>query len=101
MLPLESTLIGVTTSRFARAPPSSPGNGLMRVPTPVFLFTRHTEPPLPGTYSEPLASAGWNTPSQFVLSCPAAVQSLVNCHCTLSWVCVPFQRYLVSPHVCD
>src|SRR5689334_4687010 len=101
MLPAASTVIGLVTSRLERVPPSSVGNGLRRVPTPVVLLTRNTEPPLPGTYSEPLASAGWNTGSQSSTALPGAFQSLPNCHATFSAVCEPFHVYLVSPHDCE
>src|SRR2546427_2939659 len=73
-------------------------NGLIRTPVPVVLFTRQTVPPAPGTYSDPLARAGWKTGSQKSNWLPAAFQSVVNCHCGTS--VPPLQEYFVSPHVC-
>src|SRR5437763_4364522 len=101
MFPLESTVIGLRTSTFAFTPPSSVGKGLRRVPAPVLLLTLNTEPPAPGTYRKPLASAGWNTGSQSSIRLPAAFQSLANCQATFRAVCAPFHVYLVSPHCCD
>jgi hypothetical protein len=87
MLPALSTVTGEITLRFAFRPPPGVANAWSRVPTPVSVFTRQTDPPLPGTYSEPFASAGWKTPSQFVKREPTAFQSLSNRQASSSAVC--------------
>src|SRR6266850_856720 len=96
MRPDASTVSGLVTKRLWL----TLLNGLSRVPVPVDLFTFQIEPPAPGTYSTPLASAGWNTGSQkSVASVPGAFQSVVNTHTGTS--VPPLQVYFVSPHVCD